>query len=85
MALALFSCRKVTRLVSQSLDEKMTIKTKIIIRFHLAICVHCRRFNKQVTMLREAFRKKIALDDDSIILSREAKVRIKKKMREQIP
>ena len=46
-------CREVVRLLSQSMEMKLPVTTRIKIRFHYLICVWCHRYGKQLQALRE--------------------------------
>jgi len=46
-------CREVVRLLSQSMEMKLPVTTRIKIRFHYLICVWCHRYGKQLRALRE--------------------------------
>ena len=46
-------CREVVRLLSQSMEVKLPIATRIRIRFHYLICVWCQRYGQQLRELRE--------------------------------
>jgi hypothetical protein len=46
-------CREVVRLLSQSMEVKLPITTRIRIRIHFLICVWCQRYEKQLRGLRE--------------------------------
>jgi len=82
----LFSCKKASRLISDSLDRPLTFQEKCKMRFHLLICSMCRRARKHLKFLQN-------LDGDShtVIppidpqshLSLEAKDRIKKTLQSE--
>src|SRR3974377_740264 len=46
-------CREVGRLLSQSMEEKLPVTTRIKIRFHYLICVWCYRYGEQLQVLRK--------------------------------
>jgi hypothetical protein len=46
-------CREVVRLLSQSMEAKLPLSTRIKIRFHYLICVWCYRYRKQLRALRK--------------------------------
>lgn len=50
----MLNCRQVTRLVSQSLNAKLSWHQRLAMRFHLLYCVWCRRYAEQVRFLRQA-------------------------------
>jgi len=46
-------CREVVRLLSQSMEVKLPLATRIKIRFHYLICVWCDRYGEQLRALRK--------------------------------
>jgi hypothetical protein len=46
-------CREVVRLLSQSMEVKLPVATRIKIRFHYLICIWCYRYGKQLHALRK--------------------------------
>jgi hypothetical protein len=46
-------CREVIRLLSQSMEVKLPITTRIKLRFHYLICAWCQRYEKQLRTLRK--------------------------------
>jgi len=79
----MLNCKNASQLVSQSLDRKLNFKERCGLRFHLFMCGACSRFNKQLLLISQAF-KKMRLqteEDTSIKLSEEAKARIIEKIR----
>lgn len=46
-------CREVVRLLSQSMEVKLPLSTRIKIRFHYLICVWCYRYGEQLQALRK--------------------------------
>ena len=47
------TCREVVRLLSQSMEAKLPLSTRIKIRFHYLICVWCYRYGEQLRALRK--------------------------------
>lgn len=43
----MFSCRDVTERASDALDGRLTVRERVALQAHLAICVHCRRYLRQ--------------------------------------
>ena len=77
-------CRKVVRILSQSMDSKLSLTMRIKLRLHYLICAWCQRYEKQLHELR-----KIAssipdhVDEFSVdTLSPTAKERMKEALRE---
>ncbi len=54
-----FNCKDVSSLISRSLDKKLPISTRLGIKFHLMMCKLCRRYEKQLLTLHEAFKTEI--------------------------
>lgn len=74
----LISCKQASRLISQSLDRKLTLSERLKLRAHLFVCDMCRRFQAHLTMIRisvKRFTHQIE-HDESVRLSEEAKQRI---------
>lgn len=51
------SCREVHLLVIEGQDRKLGFAERLAVRVHLLLCTACRRFDGQMTLLREAFRR----------------------------
>ncbi len=49
-------CEQSTRLVSESLDRDLSLLERSAVRLHYIGCWSCRRFGKQVKLLRKATR-----------------------------
>lgn len=48
----LYSCQKVAELLSQAMDEPLTLTDRVRLQVHLTLCGNCRNVEKQLTMLR---------------------------------
>ena len=46
-------CREVVKLLSQSMEVKLPLTTRVKIRFHYLICIWCYRYGKQLDALRK--------------------------------
>ena len=46
-------CREVVKLLSQSMEVKLPVTTRIRITFHYLICIWCYRYGKQLRALRK--------------------------------
>ncbi len=46
------TCRDVSALVSRAMDARLSLGERLRVRLHLAICDACRRFARQVQLLR---------------------------------
>ena len=73
------SCQEITRLVSESLDRRLTLREWIGVRLHLMMCKLCHGFSVDLGRIRDAAREH-ADPDPTVRLSAEAKARIKRAM-----
>ena len=53
----IISCKDASRLVSQQQDVGLSSWQRLVLRLHLAVCVACSRFERQLRFLRTAMRK----------------------------
>ena len=75
----MFKCREVSRMISESMDRKLPLHQRVMIRIHLAVCKYCSRFKRQVLLIREACRhltQPLEEIDSAITLPLEARERI---------
>ncbi len=80
----MFCCKDVSKKISDSMDRNLPFHHRMFIRIHLMMCKYCARFKKQLLMLRKLSRLETSSGEDStppIVLSMEARKRIKKSMR----
>jgi hypothetical protein len=49
-------CHDITRLISQSLDHPLPLRTRLAIKAHYLICAWCERYRDQLGFLREALK-----------------------------
>ena len=77
-------CREVVRLLSQSMEMKLPVTTRIKIRFHYLICVWCYRYGQQLQALRKIASSLPEHVDDCCpeTLPSSSKERIKQALRE---
>lgn len=52
----MLSCKGLVALSSDLLDGELTWKQRIAVRTHLAMCVHCRRFIRQLRVSQRVIR-----------------------------
>ena len=77
-------CREAVRILSQSMDGKLPLKTRVQLRFHYLICAWCQRYEKQLHELRK-FASSVPDHTDAFsedTLSPTAKERMKEALRE---
>jgi hypothetical protein len=70
------TCREATQLASRAIDERLPFADRVALRFHLAICDNCARFNRQLQEMRRLFRAETAADESAPGLDRAARQRI---------
>jgi hypothetical protein len=56
MALMSLSCREASRLISQGMERRLSIRERIALRLHTGICDACTRFSRQTEFLRRALK-----------------------------
>jgi hypothetical protein len=49
-------CEGMSRLASESLDAELTLTERLALRSHILYCLACRRYMRQITLLRDAMR-----------------------------
>ena len=50
----MLSCREVPAEVNQLLDGELPLRRRIALRLHILMCVHCRRYLRQIRLLCES-------------------------------
>ncbi len=50
------SCRHASVLLSRAQDGPLTFSERLALRMHLLICGSCRRFNRQLSLIRQTLR-----------------------------
>lgn len=48
----MMNCKKATRLLSEQLDRKLTLRERVALSIHLSMCSGCRNFSKQMDVIR---------------------------------
>jgi len=51
------SCKKVTEIISESMEQKPTFRRRMEVRLHLLICKWCTRYRKQLLFIRNVLRR----------------------------
>ena len=76
-------CKTASRLQSEALDRKLSMRQRFGLRFHLLLCKWCRRYGKQLAFLHTAAHEHPDKMADPVPqkLSAEARDRIKEKLR----
>ncbi|MBS1143295.1 MAG: hypothetical protein H6R14_701 [Proteobacteria bacterium] len=50
----MISCKEASRLASIQMERKLSLRERIAFRLHLAMCVGCRRAERQFEFMRQA-------------------------------
>ena len=82
----MLSCKETSRLVSDSQERKLGLWERLNLRMHVWMCVNCRRFERQMQIMRKAMHllgRRAESDMDDIELSVEARDRIRKALNER--
>ena len=83
-------CEDITRLISKSLDTRLTFREKWQIRIHILGCKLCHRYQKQIMAMDRMLKKSVALfkneeESQGEGLSKEAYQKIKSEMDKNRP
>jgi hypothetical protein len=75
----MLDCKHASRLVSQSMDRKLSLRERLGLQLHLLMCDACSQFSRQISLLRQAVRQwSMRIENDNAInLSDEARNRIR--------
>lgn len=53
----MLSCREVTKLMATEGVNGAPLRTRLSVRLHLGMCRHCRRYQRELTTIRDALRR----------------------------
>ena len=81
----MMSCKEVSRLLSESMERKLSFWERMGLWFHLSMCKLCKGFSKDLQQLREAARRHAEdvendTGDSDAVLSSEARERMKRRL-----
>jgi len=79
MRMWIFNCQHVARLVSESMDHKLSPGRRLGVRFHLLMCNHCARYKKQLNFIRRVIGNQPSLKNYSppLTMDENAKERLR--------
>jgi hypothetical protein len=77
------NCQEAIRLQSEALDRPLSWMQRIGLRFHLALCVWCSRYGKQIKFLRTAAQRCDHDHDPKQTMPPEARERIKRRLQNE--
>lgn len=72
------TCKEVSHLTSQAMDETLPWSKRLGMRLHLMMCVWCRRNSEQLQLVRDLARKQSASQSKEAKLSNDARDRLSK-------
>lgn len=78
----MLNCRQVVHLVSRSMDQKLSWRQRLAVKFHFLYCVWCRRYSKQIQFLRKAARLSLENPNDLPKLTPEAKAKMAQRLKD---
>lgn len=77
----MLTCKEASHLASKALDTRLTLRERLGLGLHLAMCALCRRYVGDLKKLRAQLKKIGQLGDallpDSVKLSKQSRERIK--------
>lgn len=82
----MLTCKDASHLISESQERPLGFMERWGLRFHLWMCISCRRFERQMALMRQALRemgRRIEADAQDIDLSPAARERIRKALAER--
>ena len=84
----MFNCKEVSRRLSESMDHRLPLYQRMLIRMHLLMCKYCSRFRRQLLLLREFCRSpRMAEDfpDPTVVLPPDARELIRHALKSSSP
>ncbi len=82
----MLTCKDASHLISENQERPLGFRERWGLKMHLWMCVSCRRFERQMILLRQALRmlgKRAEVVDDSTEFPPEARERIRKALAER--
>jgi hypothetical protein len=80
MARVMPSCKDISELISEGMDRNLPLRKRLSIRLHVSMCGWCRRYDRQLHLLRHGFSHYADPEKNATEkpLSPEAKARLEK-------
>ena len=84
----MMNCKEVSRLLSASMERKLSLWERVGLWFHLSMCKLCKGFSRDLEQLREAARRHAEniendVDAADAVLSTESRDRMKRALESQ--
>jgi len=79
------TCKEASKIVSESMERPLSLHERWSLRLHLWMCGNCRRFSRQMHLLRKTMRSWVHRQDEAnqkSNLSPDARERIRKAIAE---
>lgn len=85
LARRLPDCKTITPVIGESLDKRLPLRQRIVIRLHLFTCEACARYLEQIEFLRAAAHRheemlETAAADSNAAMSSDAKERLRSRL-----
>jgi hypothetical protein len=79
-------CRDVAKFITHSVDAPLSLRQRLLMKWHLMLCDYCRRFQRQIVWIHKVLRQKADTEygeeTEGLYLSDEAKERIKRALKQ---
>jgi hypothetical protein len=78
-------CRQVVRILSQGMDKKLSLKTRLLLKAHYLICRWCQRYSEHLRYLRKfsrQFPEEIS-NFNGLVMPPDVKDRLKRRFEER--
>lgn len=82
----MLNCKQTSQLVSQSLDRRLTLQERFVVKVHLWICKYCRRFSRQLMAMRMGLKRmtQSVEENTTLHMPSESKARIAKALESEM-
>ena len=82
----MLACKNTSRLISEGQERQLSLRERINLRLHVWMCNNCRRFEKQIVIMRKVMHRKWTQDTPPTNnqLPGEARERIRQTLKENI-
>jgi hypothetical protein len=80
----MFNCRQVSEKISESLDLRLPLRQRMMIRLHVLMCIHCANFRRQLIRMGKAIRHDGSPLKDEPRLSKQTRERISRSLKNQL-
>jgi len=81
----MFSCKEISVLIAQSMDRRLSLWERTGVRFHLLMCHLCRRFQRQLFIIRDLLaERRRGSRGERPALSQKARERIRQRLRGEV-